>query len=992
VSPIKAFEIINYYLEQELTEMEIMEIIRIILITGIDVDIAKLLLHEDIIEFMLDCLCRSSEVCLKNLRLSENNFKEIIKCINSHPDKNKALFAFENLLSRVENLYLNSMAVNHIYSLLLKNLIMYNKSPDCIQKAFNLLAYISLYDDMDRIKTLWGLIKINDSTTINGREWLKYESKIKAEMPLGGNIAAIIVNIFSGYSFVHNEKPKNYENEYALCLLTFVFSNVEIKDSILNKNDKEDIINIARKKDIEFISWLLEDAKSLLDPYFTMKNLQYNNRITLLKDNQLLICGNKEIFKDNEYGEPKEEKWSIGNQGIFYSIMQNNKIFQNFRSHFREHCIIDVIKHIDFICLTMFDRSKIVNIFESGSYSTADDTIVLEYSSCDKVFITEDKFEIHTEDKERLKIAIIMEIIKISNDIKLGSYKFYREFSWQSISDDIIPQNSMFKKGYDREKRIYEYMILFSRLLTKYLSKSSVFDMYSAEKLRIKTLQELCKKSVFVKNAKDSPIETVLNIYNDGYGGAFNKYLLYKKVNNMYDKKANLLIILQILIDSIKGNLVFDFADSVSELIQGYIDTLTTILNSKICSYILVKIHFMRGKNIIEIDNQSYNFHNIECYFLKEGKAIESVALTDETSYEIEHTDLTFFYNNVLIILPVVYSRCLEIIRNKSDIFDVDVNEDEKKSRLKISNCPKFNDAVEIIKTQRQCDTNEAKELLFQFLRNSKDNHIDAVINVISNYRILNDREIDLFVVQLKKHLECGDRFVIPLKNFNEDRNGLYEILIKDDKVSKDFERGKPYTNKLANCINNFISDKITNNKIIFISDVGLSGTQVKNVFNNYKIVSENKRNKSLYHFSYNLLEQRIKAANQIIFLNVLYTPVYKQKVIQLMKELFSVEEDKIAFCGTELTDFNKYCFITVHEKFRDDFIEFVEDKYDSILDMKVGGQMKYSDYLELCNTESLTDENLIKTLLLGRRRSLPKYSQLALRDNIFYFKKEENL
>lgn len=216
------------------------------------------------------------------------------------------------------------------------------------------------------------------------------------------------------------------------------------------------------------------------------------------------------------------------------------------------------------------------------------------------------------------------------------------------------------------------------------------------------------------------------------------------------------------------------------------------------------------------------------------------------------------------------------------------------------------------------------------------------------------------------------------------DRNGLYVLL--NERLIEYFDRKTKYGMKLDNHIKGFLAGK-TKKKIIFISDIGISGRQFGTAID-YYLKEENKSEK-FYQLEKDVFNTNILAAKNIVLLNCVYTEIYEQKVNEYTQERF--KDIEVHFDGSKLKNIEETSFGNLHEKDQQNFYDFITKYHSDLLERKLPiKSMTYHTYLQLCLSKlTIQDPDFSKTLLILRLRSLPKCHQLLFRDTIFDYRKD---
>ncbi len=304
-------ELVDHYLNIKLFDYEKKELLRFILLVGINFNVN--VLGNDDFTMLLNLIGTISEITW-NTRLLE----KVLTAIQDLENKNQAIAILERILSVSKTMPLNKKFVEVTYSIIKENFESCYFRADK-QTLFNLVAYCTLYvGSKERISVLWfPLLKVSGEYRINHNEWLKFSGLISLNSISINTIINFLVASFKGISIIDGEETKNIEHEFS-CYLFLYLSSIEDRREEITKELYELVKKVAIDNKIEFLTWCCEDAKYLLLPELSTMNIEINDRVVLKKKGQILVRGRREIFEESDVDVIKEN-WNE-NISKYYKI------------------------------------------------------------------------------------------------------------------------------------------------------------------------------------------------------------------------------------------------------------------------------------------------------------------------------------------------------------------------------------------------------------------------------------------------------------------------------------------------------------------------------------------------------------------------------------------------------------------------------------------------------------------------------------------------
>ena len=963
--PERCKYLVTNFINSECNDYERTELIRTILINGIDIN---------------------------GINIKDTDWKQIIKLIKVTKNIQWTKAFLNVTLSQIQNLTNKADAITLVHKILFNSTnipeindivdviySIFDNSTDFIienvnfQIIFDLIAFITFHiKEYEMVKAMWKLtIKAFEYQRVeeyNSSQWYKFEKLINSNDLHIKNLTIFMSNVLNDNSCIEKKMPHSIEKEFCLNALVFA-TGKDMKSLTEDKDLKDKILKIAKDHNLEFINWCYDkDVIFYPSEEFAMKNLEENNRLVLIKGNEILIRGDKRIFKESDNVDV--EKWNLSSENYFTKIEIQDELL-DFNSIIDRKNLFEILISI-YSLYKNIEKHSLINIFESGSI-TSDNKLFLDYSKMDEAFVVYRGAKL-AQIKPDLN-SVVKEMI---NQLKEADIKLYTlnpnvTIQNKSFFDEIIPE-ARYKL---KESEKINYYILFLKNFYQFYEDYGSFpaDIYCIEEIIIKTLTQFIDSQKSNDSNAINDLKSVyklLKFYNSLKYSNINRYLLYKKVEV---KDLNLSELLNTLETSISQNLNMSTCNKiVRELRKDFNRILEISKVSSLSEFTKVEAKIDRISKSMKIGKSEFKIEDIKVYEI--GMMEDFELLTERRAIVIENC---YIYENNMVLIPNFLKRSLEIIDEKSDEFDsTKLNE-----LIKIKNIPKYKDAINVMCNQNNNDKEENENMLDMLCLKIDHCYRKHVIDIISKYRYLSQTEMEEFINKAKLYINDSKCIVIPLKNYIADQNGLEQILTRN-KFTTDFERGTQYHSALHTNITKFIEGKVSE-RIVFLSDIGISGTQVRNTFDYYQkgnFVHKGKINNPFYDYTYDILIKNLAKVKEITFLNCLYTPIYENDVRKTLKN--HGISTKINFDGTLLDDYKSYLFNSIHEKTIDKFDELLHiDKFKSILKRNVVDKT-YEEYLKNAKSDN------VENLLIARYNSMPKKHHIFFsNEGIFKYRKD---
>ncbi|ALC84544.1 hypothetical protein AM499_00930 [Bacillus sp. FJAT-22090] len=958
-------EIIQYYLNEDLFPYERVELLRILLKTGYKCELN--LAYEDL-EIILFLVKYTNDIIW-----SDELLKQVTKHLQGKTDKREVIINLEDLLNSSKKIVDTSNIVQTIYiSLSLHFDDLYSK--DISQKIFNLISYVSIFLEEIQVKDIWRKFykSVNGSPlNLNTRQWYKFKSIInKAELN-DATVIVILTRVFKREGIIQSIGTSKTEEEYALYLFLFLFKSEEYNERTLMV---EKVKEIVEENNIEFLRWCLdEDVRYFPSDEFAIKNIQFNNRIVMINNQKLLVRGLPEIFVDYEEHEIKNDLWYNDSEYNYIEIDVNEQLLNIEDKIFSMH----LFEALDFLISTeeMSNyNGRYINVFEKGTFIAAEKKLQMSYSKNDKFIVLNDSDPVLNS-----RSHFINALIKVFKKTKVQNVEYNLKYSIESekFFDEFVP------KSIDKPLEIWEYLKILNMNLKRYI-ESLGDKIYVVELAKIESIKEYVNQVSRIKSnekskgevqfGKFSKVLRILNLYHSlNPNSEFEKHLLY---SHQELDPSNLQVLISGVILSITKNIEHEDLNFICDFLNQELNQIKEN-HPNLTDFELIDVQrHPFNKNKIKINGTDYEIENIDIYEYGAESVIRELSIKDIMNLE---TNYIYFNKQLMVVLPNVIAKSIEIIGNKVNTFD----KIHFVQNAHISNIDGYNQSINVIMNQNQVSKAEAEMRLYDFLKDKENRYYESIINVISSYRIMDKSEINYLVETIKLKVDLNNEMdcILPLKSDSDD-NGLHQILyVKNKEI---FDRNTPYKKRLINDFEK-LNTAQNLNEIIIVSDIGVSGKQFIDTFKKYCEVKKGINLKSVYHKIKDgeIFKGNILNAGKILILTCVYTDKFKSSIQEYFDEIGY--RGSLEFLGTKI-NYKDYLFNTLIDKKinRELFIEFI-NKYFADKDLRVSGN-SYLDFI------SQVEDDDTKNMLICRYKSMPKYHHVILTKNnaIFNYRNDK--
>ena len=953
-------QLVNDYLYvEDLEDYEKKELFRLILLNQIEFDI-EYLSKEDY-KKIVDLVG-----VIPSISWTNKLFEEVIFNVQDIENKVDALVVIEAILTKSKGIPNNIVLIDLIYSIFKEHTFTI-LTPEQLQKLFNVISYATLFvDSNDKVGELWRNILQNNTDTIDVKQWMKFEMIIDLELVNTRTITAVLIQLFQDISYVETKIANRIEKEFAYYLF------LKLSNSSLSDELSDDLYSVVKKiaeeqKAISLLWCCDKETKYYLDSVTSSSNIEFNNRVVLKRGNQILVRGSAEMFPEGNYHtESMHDSISM-----CYKIYEITSSLKNYSEK------IFCLKFIEMMSVTADIinqlNTRLVNVFEKGTLCEENSKLKFLYSQADYNFVIKNREKINT-DKDSVINRMILEILE--QDWRETFMNTSYELTSKNFKMLVIPQRVFGANVSAQNKYFAKLCDLIKVHQTN--EAQNCLTIHELEGLKLEALFACVsllnnKVSFDVREMKER--YQILSLYNKFYDNP-DYALLYSSEERII---KNLQERVEYFIESVSKNLDCSYAVGLQH------DTRLLALRFKplhgeLDQFIKVDVRIISKGNINIINVNDTELALKEIKVIRFDGIFEETELTNDDLLSLNTADM-YRFESKFVILPDEFTKSYEISSRKSNQYDLA----SMNSSSIIKSCSKFDDSVKNIMNQGGLSVTKeiAEGRLIKFLQGRDPKYYDSVLEVISRYRYITEKEYDLFRKNLIDVIDNHRISAITLKNHIVDNNG-FNILIKD-KYFDIFERGKEYEKKLEKNIKDFFSGN--GSKILAVlSDVGISGIQFINTMNIYLKNSSNDKNNKLHFYKDDVFKKSVEGIEKVIIVNCLFTDLYENSVTDYIKMNFG--KVSIEFKGTKILLPSDYSYLKIHQKDRNSFRDFIKEYYSDCLEMNIVSGVKYLDYLNIAEKEETSELEKSKSLLILRHRSMPKYRHLIFDDRIFDYRR----
>jgi len=663
------------------------------------------------------------------------------------------------------------------------------------------------------------------------------------------------------------------------------------ENNISVATDLQEIKNILiTDKKVKYLEWL--DGVS--DVYYPskeicIKNSIFNDITILKKSNQILVRLRNELdFKKEidyltvEYAE-QEVIFDGKYKTIIYSFDTKDykQINQNSFGDIYEFInqILETKTKLDNFCKEYHREDCYINFFYQKFFIHKDSGYpLIPYDGFSKYFLKDnDKYFPRSYEsyiKNILDLINQSDLKLIQNDQSEIFDNFEESFFPKSINNiyhklDFLYKFNEFSKS-NKPQALFELDELLIKTCYEYLAdkKDNIFDMLS---LYLSFKRSDKEYLLFDSNMdiKDDNFEYFLNAiqYSIHYNSVLAK-LFSSKIESIKS-----LEVMNDLVDYKKALLDYEVNEEEYEV----------TLNGEVIE--------MKQLEYLDITNDELNFFPVTEDKLASLKNSTLFVCNDEKCQ--------------LIIAPFVFVKTYSIIKNRKRALeknDTSYLFKPYRSLNDLRHFEYFEETVTVLnhhyKYSKVFNSPQIREThLAQWLYcfNNEDD-IKAILCIIGKHQYFSDEDVASFVAGINSYKNSHEYLITNIKT-SDDNNGTHRLinLQSDENLWRELDLTS-FPQKLLDA---------NKEKIVFLADNIISGTQTKKAFQNYYLketYDEGEIKKSSYHEigsdKFEDFKSKLLSMDEIIFHSIFYT----EKAVKVIKEYFAEFEcqEKIKFSGKE--------------------------------------------------------------------------------------------
>ncbi|MDO4535736.1 MAG: RNA-directed DNA polymerase [Clostridium perfringens] len=939
-------EVVNYYIDEGLLEeYELNEVYRIILISGIDCEI-------DINDNNVFDLVANILINTKNIKWSDNLFEKFLVRLQRVEDSLKVVTILDKILENslfIPNL--NSI-INTIYAIIYYRKFESNRNYQ--QYIYNLVTFLTLYLDNDsKIRSVWKKVIEYSSEKpieIKYNDWYKYENNVSKASINDAGVVFFLLEVLNDNGMIIEQGTSEIEKECASYLIMFLFNGRKS-----NKFDDkiDELKEVLASKKLTFLLWCLEkDVQYFPCEKVALRNLYLNNRIILKKQDKLIVRSttnviNETIVRKKLCIEKEEEEW-FKETKYSYGIIKLSDKLVNLYDKLNNMSFYDAISFVLRVNREAVCNNKYINVFEKGTFKNSSNEFYIDISKYDNALVIDEERTIQNNRRGFLN-ELLSTLYKAN--IKDKIYDLERVYKISNFKEDFIPN---IIKDVEEEVAYVEYIYNKINLLVEKYGE----DLYSIELSKILAISKFISKQ---KVTKYSKYIELLKYYNSLYKNNVENFIFYSKVESKCDNLGELI---NTIIRSINGNYsAYDEVKGITQFLQDEKNKIIDLINrnqhdfKEITLFKRVEINSSLSENQIKIDGENTNIENLN--YFEFGSENETRQLEIKDTIELINNNFIYLYNGMIVRMPNVIEKIIEIIETKVGDYD----KKNYKVEIEITNCEFYQKAIEVIMNQSDVNKYEAQKRISNFLSNVSDKYFDVILKVIAKHRYMTKEELNSFVNAIIKYTGNENTCILQLKKITDD-NGLHQIVYFKNKEL--FDRGTVNRSRLEKDYNKINNDEPVDN-IVILRDISISGGQFKKTIE--KLLNGN--NSGLQKINKEKLEKLLNNNVRITILSCLYTNYFEEKIRNFFDK-YGYDEHNLIFEGVKI-DYKNYLFKNCLEnkKERELFKEFINTYYsDFDKDMPGTKFKKYIDNIE---------DDRTSNMLITRYKSMPKFHLLIL-------------
>lgn len=827
------------------------------------------------------------------------------------------------------------------------------RKQEIVNKQFqitSLLSIVETEDSREGIIEVWRMFVETcnslEEIEIYSSNWLKIAGRVNINLPFVNSIFAVRVEdgFARGIIDMHKIYLQYYES-----LLLFIFVHQEEFDTEISEENREQIKQNVEKWNIEFLNWIINfPSTTSLYPNKNvfLKNIQENDMICLRRDGLLLIriSTNEKLKKKLKFNylnyETHQEDVLMNKTYTNYVIKIDadfipiSSVFKDITTLEGVSLIIKIFDNIDRNISKIADLDKYPDLFYDKCLIHRTDYLPINpFSVLNNSYVSEHKTKKGNDSGKFL--AVLFDKLKFTED----TFENYPEFNFEKekFLSSFAPK---------KIERISEKFIFLKEFEGFVNDIPTIFHLDIYRFLAIYKYRKAQNESSFTKL-----LHTILEDYHSCFPQKKDKYKLVFGVEKLTPDDFSILSVYQIIYNSIKSQienckiteveegiltLLIKEHNSLVKLCDSFakngsmsenVETNSVVneFNSKLDSYKKTEVIVESDPTEIIIDGKEYRLKNNSVEF--EGLYIYLTSWSDfvikpmSTKFLSTLNTKSFLYKTstnekcLLIAFDNIIEKTYNTIHRRNRLLEKlnegTLNADERNiesylinpttSTSNLQNHSQFPKALEVLTNHYyksdKLKTEEAlKEHLINWLNIFKEEYRVPLLEVIASHESISHQDSIEFIENLKV-LNKNGTLLFSLKTV-DDYNGLYALLLKQssgEELIRDL-----HLDKFVNLVLNSTETK----KLVILSDICISGTQVQKAFEYYFDDSiktgqaDNMRYHEIPEDMFELFKSNLKKVESVVFCFPIYCADTKEKLVGLMSQYLDITKEAVTFKG----------------------------------------------------------------------------------------------
>ncbi len=771
--------------------------------------------------------------------------------------------------------------------------------------------------------------------------WIRVVQKTSLEETNLHNLFILLKND-EHYKLTNSYSDKdNLIGNYYDSLIEIIYLEYHSDDTVLE--ELEDIKQyLIEKKNVKYLEWLNVKENVSYPTYpICLQNSLYNNFTVLKRDNEILIRFEKDellLKKELSYlpiiHESIEDIFNNRYKTIIYQYNINEYDRLNLRqNNFFEviHKTIQVSKNLQLFTDEYYQGQTFINMFYDNFYfhKLTEKPLIPLDGMCNyfvKQDLTFDRKDYNTYSKNILQLLEQVQIDLLPSNESGVFHSFKEDFFPIGVSDKL------------------RFLELFDKNISSNIP-NNIFDLETS----------LCWTIWGYLETK-----SILNFFElyYSYKRKFSRYyLIFNPVEELNDTT------LENLFDTIKNSLELDFLND--ELIKYRDLLIQTFGQLDQFKKVSLNTKYEDDEFLIDIEGTVVTKNDLETYNIYYDNIVSNSSLTVPQIIMLEKQKLYVSYQNGKHCIVPLPDLLIKVYNNI-----VDRNKAYLKSEYQIlfknvipfptlKEEGDFSKAIDVLinhyKYSEHFNANNLEEHLYYWLYPFKSLHEKrALLYIIANHQSFTNADINNFMHILCTEYMNKDYLITTLKN-PEENNGTHRLItLKTDypDLWRDLE--------LIQMPQKLIKTKQT--KIVFLTDIIISGSQVVKSFEKYYLKKDSINKKDSYYIlqpnEFDAFKEKLFLLDEIIFLSAAYTKHGEEKIRNYFKEIGYT--GNIIFKGND-KEYSQCVYSgLLNTKYKSVFEDFVTNQSFVNTHFITKGLQNYEQYSEITDNKTKFDNRNI--------------------------------